>query len=65
MAVSVLNIPRAIEVSIYVVRSYIEMRQIALKYAELADKIRQLEGIFEIRICIVFRVSYFRFIRVR
>ena len=47
MAASVLNTPRAIEASIFVVRGFVEMRQIALKYTELADKIRQLEGIIE------------------
>ena len=47
MAASVLNSPRAIEASIFVVRAFVEMRQIALKYTELADKIRQLEGRIE------------------
>ena len=47
MAASVLNTPRAIEASIFVVRAFVEMRQIALKYTELADKIRQLEGVLE------------------
>ena len=47
MAASVLNTPRAIEASIFVVRGFVELRQIALKYTELADKIRQLEGIIE------------------
>jgi hypothetical protein len=47
MAASVLNSPRAIEASIFVVRAFVEMRQIALKYTELADKIRQLEGAIE------------------
>ena len=47
MAASVLNTPRAIEASIFVVRGFVEMRQIALKYTELSDKIRQLEGIIE------------------
>ena len=47
MAASVLNTLRAIEASIFVVRAFVEMRQIASKYRELADKIRQLEGRLE------------------
>jgi len=47
MAASVLNTPRAIEASIFVVRGFVEMRLIALKYTELADKIRQIERTVE------------------
>jgi ORF6N domain len=36
MAASVLNTPRAIEASIFVVRGFVELRQIALKYTELS-----------------------------
>lgn len=43
MAASVLNSPRAIEVSVYVVRAFVQLRQIIAGHKELARKISQLE----------------------
>src|SRR5437764_5344177 len=43
MAASVLNTPRAIEVSVYVVRTFIKLREFALSHKELARKLADLE----------------------
>ena len=43
MAASVLNSPRAIEVSVYVVRAFVQLRQIIAGHKELTRKISQLE----------------------
>ena len=43
MAASVLNSPRAVDVSVYVVRAFVKMRRIALKHQELADRLDELE----------------------
>jgi len=43
MAASVLNSLRAIEVSVYVVRAFVQLRQIIAGHKELARKILQLE----------------------
>ncbi|MBK8725465.1 MAG: ORF6N domain-containing protein [Holophagaceae bacterium] len=48
MAASVLNTPRAIEVSVFVVRAFVLLREVVLHhrshYAELAAKLEALEG---------------------
>jgi hypothetical protein len=43
MLSSVLNSKKAIEVNISIIRAFVVMRQVALHYKELADKIAELE----------------------
>jgi hypothetical protein len=43
MAANVLSSPRAIEVSIYVVRAFIRMRELAATQGELAKRLAELE----------------------
>jgi len=44
MAASVLNTPRAVEVSVYVVRAFIRLRELLANHAELSHKLEELEG---------------------
>lgn len=43
MAASVLNTPRAIEVSVYVVRAFVRLRRMLAGHKELARKLEELE----------------------
>ena len=43
MAASVLNTPKAVEVSVYVVRAFIRQRALLASHSELALKLEQLE----------------------
>ena len=43
MAASVLNSPRAIDVSVYIVRAFVKLRRIIAEHKELARKIAQVE----------------------
>ncbi len=43
MAASVLNTPRAIEVSVYVVRAFVKLREYVAAHRELARKLAELE----------------------
>ncbi len=43
MAASLLNSPRAIEVSVFVVRAFVKLRQLVLAHKDLAGKLDQLE----------------------
>jgi hypothetical protein len=43
MAASVLNSPRAVEVSVFVVRAFVQLREVIAGHKELARKIAQLE----------------------
>jgi len=43
MAASVLNSPKAIEVSVFVVRAFVQLREVLAGHKELARKISQLE----------------------
>jgi hypothetical protein len=43
MAASVLNTPRAIEVSVYVVRAFVKLREFLATHKELAGKLSELE----------------------
>lgn len=43
MAASVLNSPKAVEVSVYVVRAFVQLRQAIFEYKELSRKIESLE----------------------
>jgi len=43
MAASVLNSPKAVEMSVYVVRAFIKLRTLALQYKELTEKLSTIE----------------------
>ncbi len=43
MAASVLNSPRAVEVSVFVVRAFVKLRQLALTHKDLGRKLNELE----------------------
>jgi hypothetical protein len=43
MAASVLNTPREIEVSVYVVRAFVKLRELLSTHKELAGKVAELE----------------------
>ena len=43
MAANLLNSPRAVEVSVYVVRAFVKLRALALTHKELAGKLAELE----------------------
>lgn len=43
MAASVLNSPRAVEVSVFIVRAFVKLRQAIASHKEIANKISQLE----------------------
>lgn len=43
MAASVLSSPRAVEVSIYVVRAFVRLRELAVSHADLARRLTDLE----------------------
>lgn len=44
MAASVLNTPRAIQASVYVVRAFVRLREMLAGHKELAAKLHQLES---------------------
>jgi len=43
MAASILNSPRAVEVSVYVVRAFVRLRELAASHADLAQRLDELE----------------------
>jgi hypothetical protein len=43
MAASVLNTPRAVEMSVFVVRAFVRLRQLLATHKELAEKLAELE----------------------
>ncbi len=43
MAATILNSPRAIEVSVYVVRAFVRMRELAATHGDLAKRLAELE----------------------
>jgi ORF6N domain len=43
MAATILNSPRAVEVSVYVVRAFVRLREAALLHKDLADRLSSLE----------------------
>ena len=43
MAATILNSPRAVEVSVFVIRAFVKLRQLALGHKELAAKLTELE----------------------
>ena len=50
MAASVLSTPRAVEVSIYVVRAFVRLRELLGTHAELAETLEELEKRLESRL---------------
>jgi hypothetical protein len=44
MAATILNSPRAVEFSVYVVRAFVKLRSIFAAHEELADRLDELEG---------------------
>jgi hypothetical protein len=46
MAASILNSPRAIETSVFIVRAFVRMREILFSHKELSEKISELENKF-------------------
>jgi hypothetical protein len=54
MAASVLNTPRAIEVSVYVVRAFVRLNQALASHKELARRLNQLEARTDARFKAVF-----------
>jgi len=43
MAASVLNSPRAVEVSVFVVRAFVKLRELAMAHKEIRQKLNELE----------------------
>ena len=43
MAATILNSPRAVEVSIYVVRAFVRLRELAARHGDLAKRLVELE----------------------
>jgi ORF6N domain len=43
MAATILNSPRAVEISVFVVRAFVKLRQLAAGHTELAAKLAELE----------------------
>jgi hypothetical protein len=54
MAASVLNTPRAVEMSVYVVRAFVRLRQMLASNAELAGKLTALEKEYDAQFKVVF-----------
>ena len=44
MAASVLNSPRAVEMSVFVVRAFVRLRQMLIEHKELAERLDELEA---------------------
>ncbi|MEW6653759.1 MAG: ORF6N domain-containing protein, partial [Bacteroidota bacterium] len=47
MLASVLNSPRAVEASVYVVRAFVRLREVLASHKDLAQKLKELESKFE------------------
>lgn len=47
MAATILNTPRAIEVSVYVVRAFVQLREVFATHKELAKRLDELESKIE------------------
>ena len=54
MAASVLNTPRAVEMSVYVVRAFVRLRQMLASNTELARKLAELEKKYDAQFEVVF-----------
>ena len=44
MAANILNSPRAVQVSIYVVRAFVRLRELATSHGDLAKRLAELEA---------------------
>lgn len=60
-AANVLNSPRAVEMSIYVVRAFIAMRRMTVELKELADKVAELDKKYGQHDKIIYLISQFLF----
>jgi len=54
MAASVLNSPRAIEASVYVVRAFVKMREVLVHHKELVRRLDQMEQKYDAQFKVVF-----------
>ena len=54
MAASVLNTPRAVEVSLYVVRAFVKLRELIASHKDLARKLDELEKKYDGQFHVVF-----------
>jgi phage regulator Rha-like protein len=54
MAASVLNSPRAIEASVYVVRAFVKMRELLATHKEFARRLDEMEGKVDLQFKVVF-----------
>jgi hypothetical protein len=54
MAASVLNSPRAIEASVYVVRAFVKMREVLVSHKELVRRLDKMEGKVDRQFKVVF-----------
>ena len=54
MAASVLDTPRAVEVSLYVVRAFVKLREMIASHKDLARKLDELEKKYDGQFQIVF-----------
>ena len=54
MAASILNSPMAVEVSVYVVRAFVKMRELVLAHKDLARKLDTLEQKYDAQFAVVF-----------
>jgi hypothetical protein len=54
MAANVLNSPRAIEMSVYIVRAFVRLREILASHKQLANKLQQLERKYDSQFRVVF-----------
>ena len=56
MVASVLNSPRAIEASVYVVRAFVKMREVLMSHKELVRRLDEMEGKVDRQFKVVFDV---------
>ena len=54
MAASILNSPTAVEISVFVVRAFVKMRELVLEHKELARKVDALERKYDAQFKVVF-----------
>ncbi len=54
MAATVLNSPRAVEISLYIVRAFIKLREMIASHKDLERKLGELEKKYDVQFKIVF-----------
>jgi hypothetical protein len=54
MAANILNSPRAVAMSVYVIRAFVQFRQVLATHADLARKLAALEQKYDIQFKVVF-----------